>query len=415
MAASHDPIHHQRLVQGARFRTLPLNVQCQARCAFCYERALTDLFPHLTTEYIPVYDQERFDEFRRLHAQACQWEQESGQPPVFRILPQFERNARGISHFPFSDTFSAGLTHEQIEELVQMREGDICLLYTVGLNMDPDFIGYLTRKYPDTFKLYLSIVTFDREIRRRLLHPRIDVDELRQVCRLTKQAIFFLILFDEQQISADVDELLSTTSPENGELFIHKLYYNRCSPQRVVQYAKLAEQNREAAVRAIARSDYSQRTVMCSLGADIQAYTRRNEIYRLLNPCTGRADEVVFCAPGARRVITQFLAGKGPSVVLPLTSAFGGNVDLVQGGTARDVVQQLADLKAAGKPVGRIFLPDAMFFIDGGYDIYGDRVELIRNAFPELEVQLLPIPKPVINSVVSLADCVSYYAAKGGA
>ena len=117
-----------------------------------------------------------------------------GREPAYSILPTFDHTPWGIRHFPNCDIFSSGLTHEQIEEFVRMREGDTCLLYAVGLNIDPDFIAYLTEKYPDTFRLHLSVVTFDPEIRRRLMHPAIDVDVLRRVCGLTRQATFFLLL-----------------------------------------------------------------------------------------------------------------------------------------------------------------------------------------------------------------------------
>jgi len=408
MAEPRDPIVHKRLVHGARFRTLPLNVRCRARCAFCYESRVAEVLPRVRTEYIPRYDEARFDAFRRMHSRALQWETDTGRDPAFATLPTFERTPRGMAHFPCCDVFSAGLSHGQIEELVRMRDGDVCLLYTVGLDMDPDFIAHLTNTYPQTFRLHLSIVTFDPTIRQQLMHPDIDVDALRRVCSLTQGATFFVMLFSEEQLAADVDQILSGTSPANGGLFLHKLYYDRRSPQRVVDYASHAEQCRKAAVRRVARLAHDARPIMCSLGGDIQAYTRRFEIYSMLASCTGQADEAILCSPGAFPVIDQFCR-RVPSPVVPLAGAFGGNVDLVQGLTARAAIEAIEVIRSGGRTLRRVLLPDGMFWIEGGYDVNGDQVGAIAERFADLEIVVLPVPQPVICSVVELGDCVAFF------
>lgn len=408
MDDSTTPSERQRLIHGARFRTLPLNVKCPARCAFCYERRVSKLLPHVTTEYIPRYDEARFDVFRQLHAKACDWEAETGRAPVYSILPSFSRTPRGISHFPVCDVFSAGLTHEQIEELVKIRRGDVCLLYSVGLNLDPDFIVYLTRHYQETFRLHLSIVTFDPTIRRHLMHEAIDIDVLRRVCALTQQATFFLMLFDHDQLMSDVDEIYSSTAAENGGLYIHKLYHDRCSPDRVVEYANEADHHRRDAVESLSRMSLDDRPLMFSLGADIQAQARRYEIYSSLVTCRGSAEEAVFCSPGAAPVIERYFGDAG-TIVLAMESAFGGNIDFVQGCTARDVIVQIERLLNEGRPLRRAFLPDAMFWIDDGLDLNGDRIDQISEAFPELDVELLSIPKEVIYSAVDLSDCLAFF------
>ncbi len=403
-----DSIHHKRLVHGARFRALPLNVKCRARCAFCYETTVSKLLPQVTTEYIPSYDEAQFDAFRQMHSVACKWEEATDREPAYSILPSFDRSPQGIAHFPNCDIFSSGLTHAQIEELVQMRRGDICLLYAVGLDIDPEFIGYLTEKYPDTFRLHLSIVTFDKEIRGRLMHPDIDVDVLRQVCSRTRDGTFFLILFNEEQLAADVEEILESTSPDSGGLFLHKLYYDRCSPERVVEYAREAHCQREAAVRRLASLPLDRRQLLFSIGADVQAYTRRREIHGLLDACLGRSDEAIFCSPGAFPVINHHCR-EVDNLVVPIEGAFGGNLDLVQGATARAVVQQLERLLATGRSFSRVYLPEPMFWIDGEYDLNGDRASLITEAFPELSVQVLPVPGLVMWSAVNLRDCLAFF------
>jgi len=403
-----DPVHQKRLVHGARFRYLPMNVPCRARCAFCYERRMKEILPHVTTECVPPYDEARFDEFLEMHRTCLDWEAETGRDPLFGVLPAFELSPRGVAHFPHCDLFLTGLTHAQIEELVRLREGDVFLAYTVGLSMDPEFVAYLTVKYPETFRLHLSIVTFDPEIRGHLMHPDIDVEALRRVSALARNATFFFLLFTEEQLRSDVEEILATTAPANGGLFLHKLYHHGASPRRVVEYAAAADRHREAAVRAVAALPRDGRGIMCSLGADIQAFTRRKEIQPLFEACRGRSDEAVFCAPGAFPTIREMFHGSDTAVI-PMDSAFGGDVDFVQGTTARGVIAALRKLP----PLRRIFLPDAMFWIDGGYDLFGDTADVIRCAFPDLAVEVLPIPPEIIFSVIDIDDCLAWFDRRG--
>ena len=403
-----DPIHHKRLVHGARFRTLPLNVKCPARCAFCYESRVSSILPHVTTEYIPPYDEESFDAFREMFAKACQWEADTGRDPIYGILPTFDRTPHGISHFPMCDIFSTGLTNEQIEEIVRIREGDLCLLYSVGLNLDPEFIAYLTKKYPETFRLHLSIVTFDLAIRKGLMSPKIDLDVLRRTCTAIKEGTYFLILFHEEQLAEDMEELLSTTSADNGGIFIHKLYYDSRSPKRVVERAQEADRQRKAAVRRIARLRRDSRQLLLALGADIQAFTRRHEIYTMLAPCSGESDEAVFCSKGTFPVIEHFF-DNSENVVVPLESAFGGNIDFVQGAAARDVIGEVVRLRSTNDNLRRVFLPDSMFWLDGGYDLFGDSSEVLAEAFPDVSFELLPVPQLVTWSVVGLDDCLAFF------
>jgi len=343
-----------------------------------------------------------------MYAKACHWEEETGREPIYGILPTFDRTHHGISHFPMCDIFSSGLTHEQIEEVVRMREGDVCILYAVGLNIDPDFVAYLGRKYPETFRLHLSIVTFDPGIRRRLMSSKIDVDALRRVCELTKDGTFFLIHFDEDQIAADMEEILSSTSPENGGVFIHKLYYDRCSPKRVVDLALAADRQREAAVRRIARLPRDSRQLLFALGGDIQAFTRRHEIYGMLAPCSGEADEAIFCSRGTFPVIDQYCS-RTENVVVPMETCFGGNIDFAQGAAVRDVIPEVERLLSEGRELQRVFLPDSMFWLDGGHDLFGDGIDLLADAFPGLTVELLPVPIEVTWSVVNLLDCIAFF------
>ena len=147
---------------------------------------------------------------------------------------------------------------------------------------------------------------------------------------------------------------------------------------------------------------------MCSLGGDIQAYTRRYELYDLFESTSGDADEAIFCSPAAFEVIDRYF-NEVDSLVVPMESAFGGDLDFAQAGTVRGVVRQVESLVATGRPLRRVFLPDSMFWIDDGYDLHGDRYETIVEAFPDLSIELLEVPTDIVRSVVTLEDCVVFF------
>jgi hypothetical protein len=50
-----------------------------------------------------------------------------------------------------------------------------------------------------------------------------------------------------------------------------------------------------------------------------------------------------------------------------------------------------------------------MFWIDGGYDLFGDTPDAVREAFPDLFVEVLSIPPEIIYSVVDIDDCVAWF------
>lgn len=394
----------KRLIYGARYRAAPQHVGCRARCAFCYESRMTQLFPWVKSVRIPPYDDRRYGEFRELVAKTEQWEQENLREPIFGRLDPFDVSADGLEFYSTCDTFSTGLTNAQIEELVKLREGDRFFVHTVGLDADPDFIAHLTRTYPDTLRVHLSIVTFNPAIREGIMHPGIDVDALRRICTVIRDGTLFLIHFGEDQILADVSELEELTTDDNGVIYIHKLYHNRLSARRIVELSKAGERGMRSSIERLSRRFPDSRRIVLSPGSEQYAQHHRRELRRIVGICQGEAGEAVFCSPGAHPVFADHFRDSETRVI-PLASGFGGNIDFIQGTTVRTVIHAIERLASEGTHLRRVYLPDSMFWICGRYDLRGETVDTLRSAFPEITVVLLEVPTKVIHSTLTLEAC----------
>ena len=397
----------QRVADAAAFRSVPLNIDCAPKCAFCYEFRIPELFPWIETVLIPKYDEPQFQQFRDSVEWAKRWEQRHGRGEVFGHLAPLEKAPDGVKYYPTCDVFSTGMSHAQIEELVRLRRGGTFKLYTVGLDIDADFIAYLTRTYPETFRLHLSLITFDPSCRKGVMHPRIDMDELRRICGVVENATFFFIPFTEQQLVDDIEELESLTHEGSGHVYVHKLYYNRLSPKRVVNLARRAESELETALRALAARD-NRLSISLSPGADIYAHTHRDSICSVFDACAGVAGEVVFCSAGAFDVVSAHLAAS-PVEVVAMKPEFGGNIDFVQGTTLRSVGEQIGEMKDAGLAVSSIYLPESMFWMEGTYDLRGETAETLSEQHPDVDITVLAVDQDVVLSVLSLEDCVAFY------
>ena len=164
----------------------------------------------------------------------------------------------------------------------------------------------------------------------------------------------------------------------------------------------------EPAVRKLWADRQDGRPIVLSPGSEVYAWAHRAAIEESLVEVEGAADEVVFSAPGAVEVIERYFEGR-PTRVVPLESVFGGNTDFVQATTLSGAMDRLREILGAGHPVSRVYLPASLFWIDRQYDLKGDRLERMAEAFPGIEVNLLAVEDEVIWSVLTLEDCMGFY------
>ncbi len=404
---SEIPYHvKDELLRGAVGGYLPSNVRCPAGCRFCYERSLSRLFPAIETRTLPRYSDASLAYFRSV------WELvhpgEEADLPADADQPAFVRAGDISRYFPRCDSFSLGLSGDQIEGLV--RDGIVTAWSTTGLGLDVPLLERLSRRYPDRFRVHLSIITFDVRLRARLMNPAIDLAAVRAASDVLVEPVLFLMYLDPDQVASDVEELAPKARRSGGSIYLHKLYYNRLDSPEVAELADRAEESFPAVVGWLQENDdrlgrLSERLAL-SPHSRVYAHRWREELARLLDPCRG-GSEAVLCSTGARTVLEELLGDRGVHVV-PVESALGGSVDFTVGMTVSGVRRALERLDRRGVALERVYLPSTMFPVEGRHDLDGRAVEALTDSHPELDVVVVEVPAGMSESTVSLDDCVSF-------
>lgn len=403
--------HKMILMQGAASGLIPSNIVCPGQCKFCYETKFSKLFPWIKTIYMPRYTHESF----AFYLKAYEYFGRNSSTCARALVPGGPKKVgKELHYYPYADFFSLGLTNRQIEKLIQdyKRRKKCLTIYTTGLNADFKLLKYLAFKYAGFFRFHLSIITFNLQIRERLMNPDIDMANLKKICMIAFKSTFFFIFFNKRQMIKDINIVNEFTLKNKGNYYIHKLYYNKLAPKYIANYAIKTEKEFKDFVFYLYShgeefKNISQRLAI-SPDSRIYAYRWRDQIVRALHRCKGNDNEVIFCSHGVYDVIRRHFRKKAPHLV-KIKSCFGGNIDFTMGITIRSIFPKINRMLAKGVRINHIYIPSSIFHVNGEYDLNGDNINLFKHTFPELKITVIKIPSKIINSVVSLNDCVKYY------
>jgi len=359
----------------------------------------------MKTRYLPSYTKENFDLF--INHMAGRGNKDKRIQLVMGH-PWINKTRKTLHYYPTCDFFNLGLTTDQIETLIQYFPERF--YYTTGLNVDAGLIKYLGKKYHDKFRLHLSIVTFDPAIRRKMMNPAIDVNTLERICKIAWRPQFFLMYFDKEQFIGDLDILNKYSVNNEGSFYIHKLYYNKLSPNSVKEYSIHGDHSFRSIVQYLKLNDrklsaISKRSSFAPASV-IFAWRFRKELKELFIGCRGGSREAVFCSTGAYPIIKKIMKSME---VIPIENAIGGCVDFTLGMTVRSIIMKLRELFENGIILRRMYLPGSMFAVHNQYDLNGDSVEDIKNEFPGLKITVIHIPQNILRSTLSLNTCYRYY------
>jgi hypothetical protein len=285
---------------------------------------------------------------------------------------------------------------------------------TTGYNADYKFIKYLTKKYPDTFRVHLSIITFDRAIRRKLMHPNIDLENLKRIATTLIRPVYFLLPLTKEQSIEDIGLLNDASIMRRGTIYLHKLYYNKLSPKYIIDYANRAERHFKDIIYFLKQNDkklgnISERMIF-SPSSKIYAWSWKRDIKKLLKGCTNDDDEAIFCSAGAAEIIKSSVGKK--SHVIPVKSCFGGSVDFTLGMTVKEVLRGIGRVLDSGATLKRIYIPDSMFCVESKFDLNCDSVDLIHKRHRKIKVRVVRIPSHILMSNLNLNSCFRYYEQK---
>jgi hypothetical protein len=396
------------LIMGAKGGYLPSNCVCPVACKFCYEKYFTKTFPSVETRYIPGYTDESFDYFYNKFLFYQSDKKRNTNTVSFQQNIQKQRCR--IQFLPTADFFSLGLSQRQIVKIIQVQD----VFYTTGFNVDSKFIEYLTQKYPGKFRLHLSIVTFDSNIRKQIMNQDIDIDNLKKICEVAIKPTYFLLCFNKKQIVSDINILNKLSLKNKGDFYIHKLYSTKFSPDIIKNYAIKGENDFQSVVYYLKFNDVKlgaiSKRLSFSPSSSLYAWRFREEIKKLLKVCKGLSSEAIFCSPGAFEVVSGF---KNKANVVPVENSMGGNIDFAQGITIRAIICRIRQLIAKGSILKDIYIPSSMFVFRSKFDLNGDTVNLIKQELPEIRVKVINIPLWVTKSVLTLDTCFKYYILKG--
>jgi hypothetical protein len=395
--------HRDLLIMGAKKKFLPTNCFCPGQCKFCYEGNFTKMFPQIHTRYIPSYRKETFDLFYRNFLNY----QERNKKLEFNIgqccIQKIENE---LQYFPTCDFFNLGLTQNQIETVIQILPG---IFYTTGLNVDFKLIKYFSLKYPKQFHLHLSIITFDPSIRRNIMNPNINIENLKKICKVATRPTYYLLYFNKEQILSDVGILNKFSVKNQGLLYVHKLYYNKFSPDCIKNYAILGENDFNSIIKYLKFNDKKLKNISGRLkfspSSKIYAWTYRKEIGKLLELCQEADSEAIFCSSGAYQLIRSL---KKKMHVIPIENSMGGCVDFTIGMTVKSIIYKIRAMFAKGIILRHIYLPGSMFVVKKQFDLNGDSINLIKKEFPNIKIKIISIPLDIIYSTLSLDSCFKY-------
>jgi hypothetical protein len=392
--------HKKFLAKRAKEGLFPKNCVCPGQCKFCYQRDFTKIFPRVKTTYIPQYTKKTFDFFcKKFLAYRKKNESKHHGEWMHKLGGEW-------TYFPACDFFNLGLTQAQIEKTVQI--GGPC--YTTGLNADFKFIKYLSRKYPNRFRLHLSIITFDPLIRKNVMNPDIDVENLKRICKVAVRPIFFLFCFNKEQAISDIDILNKQSVRNRGRFYIHKLYYNKFSPKIVKDYATRGEKDFKEVVYYLKMNDKKLNNISnrLSMGPSAAAYAWKfqEKVAQLLERCRETDSGAIFCSVGAYQIIRSI---KKKINIIPVENSMGGCVDFAIGITVRSIMHKIREIFVKGMTLREIYLPGSMFVAEKKIDLNGEGIDLIRKEFPDIKIKAIDIPPEITNSTLSLDECFKYY------
>jgi len=243
------------------------------------------------------------------------------------------------------------------------------------------------------------------------MSPCVTPDNILRMSDVLVQPTYFLLYFNAEQVMADIGMLNELSLRNRGRFYLHRLYYDKLSPQRIKDYSERGEREFKQIIHSLKVNDKTLGNISGRLAISphsrIYAWAFRERLRKLSRMCKGTDEEAIFCSPGAYETIKDVFAGKEAHVV-PVKSCFGGCVDFSLGRTVKAVLSRIRKMLSGGVRVRRIYLPSTMFCIEGKYDLCGDSVHLINNVYHKIDVRVITIPRDIVMSTLSLETCLKY-------
>lgn len=389
---------------------------CPVGCKFCYERSLPELYPKLKVARIRKRSLEQF----KVYSDALDRYAEAAVP----AYPVIYRDGEVLYHSA-SDFFAQGMTLEQLDRVIEANanNGQAPHLSTMGKDFDFETARYLTDKHPDAFRVRLSVLTYNDDIKRNLIPRWRDSSEMRKITTVLRDAHIYLLHFGHAQTLEDLEAVNALANrahkPNVGIAVVH---YTRLHPPIVREYGDAGMSDfRELILdlmKRLSAPDDAANGGYANIGdlhfqhpAEAFTFRFRNILRALLAPHLLGPEDVVLCSRGAHEVLSALVVRAGARVEA-VRDNLGGSTSFTTTLSTDGFRRALRELCAAGRPTKRVFVPAPVWWVDqGSRCLNGDTLDALRAEFPSVEIIPISIPDDVIESRLNLRDCYDWYNA----
>jgi hypothetical protein len=395
-----------RLEAYARRGLYPNVSPCPVGCRFCYERHLQHYYPRLRVQRIKHCTGEQLDRYTELLRRLEQ--------PAYPSAP-VTYEAGTIRYRSASDFFSQGMSPAQLERIAAQNDrlGQAPYFNTTGKNLDHETVRSLSERFPSSFRVRLSALTFDDDIKGQLIPGWPGSGPMKRTIPALRQGRIYLLCFGLEQTLADLDTVQAFASPgDRPTVVIAPLHHNSRHPSLVKSLAKRGLREFEALVAELARrrpgwSNIADIFLHHPAGAFTWRF--RRELRALLAPYRLGEGDVVICSVGAHETMQDHVV-RGPARAVAVRDGLGGSTTFTTTLTTDDIASALEGLRSRGEAIRRALVPSTVWWIEGERCLGGELVETLRRRFPEIEIVRVEVPPELFDARLTLDECVAYYS-----
>jgi len=381
----------------------PISVACPVGCKFCYLLGMKKIIPSIELETIPEYDDETFNYFYNAAVKQ--------KKPVQFYSPFRVKDKRVLYGFS-CDFFNLGLSLRNIESLLELnrKHKGRFIIYTTALNIDKGTAEYLTQRYSSVFSFWFSVVTFNEQLKRRIMMNFPASERLKEALKPAAGSKIFLIHFNLHQTIDDL-RILNNLKLSDAIVMISELYHNKCHSPLIKSLARKSHDDFKKLIFYLMthQSEFSNISSFRFYSPpEAYAWRHRFQLQSMISEYNLREGDVALCSKAAFSTLS-FIIGKR-ALVVAVDDSFEGSISFTTTLTADNIRMKINELRQGRLKVKRIFIPSSIWWIDYKYDLQGNTVECLQKQFPEVEIIVINVPSNIIVSMLSLEDCYDYYA-----
>jgi len=402
--------HKKILDIGVTKGILPSNVSCPNNCKFCFFHNIEKIFPNLTEEYIPRYNNESFDYFynKVLENETEVYKNPCAISPVGMIYSENNK----MYHYRHCDFFSIGLTLEQIEKIIDLnkKHNRKTMVSTTGYNLEPETSHYLSEKYPHHFLWRISVITFNEKIKKELMINYISSEKLKRIIENSENVFIFLLYFNFKQIIEDIKFLDGLEQINN--IKISKMFYNKYHPEIIKKVSKENDEDFKKLIYYLHEHKKEFKDIKKLLfhsPSEAFAWKHKDFLTKTLNRYNLTKKDLILCSKAAYKAIRDLIPDE--INVFPIKDSLEGSTTMAATILTKDIINELIPILKKNE-IKRVFLPDSIWGIKenaGDYDYNAVNKNNLIKMFPDIEMILIEIPYDILDSNLSLQDCYDYY------